>query len=182
MNNIDRLQEYKCLYNHEIEYSYQKNNRMVVYLTLLTLLGTGDIYLFKGLFPISVVWWWFGYLTLVIITSACFFYSIKAFYDAFIEHSYSYVDMSAIDKSCTQFRKQLEEQNVSSEEIDKAIDQTLYSMLLEMYLNCALQNQIVNIAKQQSHKKFIETYIKSIIFLMISFIYNVVFNGLIGGI
>lgn len=179
---MDRLQEYKCLYNHEIEYSYQKNNRMVVYLTLLTLLGTGEIYLFKGLFPISVVWWWFGYLTLVIITSICFIASIKAFYKAFNEYSYSYVDMSAIDKSCTQFRKQLEQQNISSEQIDDAIEKALYSMLSEMYLNCTLQNQAMNIIKQQNHEKFIETYVKSIIFLMISFLYNVIINGLIGGI
>lgn len=176
---MDKLQEYKCLYEHEIDYSNQKNNRITVYLTLLTLLGTGDIYLFKSLFPIHACWWWIIYLTLIVIVSVCLIGAIKAFYTAFMNYPYSYVNMYAIDRSCTQFSKQLKGDKIPEETINKIINLTLYDMLSEMYLNCALQNQVTNIKKQKNHEKFMDTYIISVILLMVSYIYNIIINGLI---
>lgn len=175
---MDKLQEYKCLYEHEIDYSNQKNNRITVYLTLLTLLGTGDVYLFKSLFPIHVCWWWIIYLTLIVIVSVCLIGAIKAFYTAFMNYSYSYVNMYGIDRSCTQFNKQLKDQNIPEETINEIINQTLYDMLSEMYLNCALQNQVTNIKKQKNHEKFMNTYIISIVLLMVAYVYNIIINGL----
>lgn len=175
---MDQLQEYKCLYEYEINYSNQKNNRITAYLTLLTLLGTGDVYLFKSLFPMYICWWWIIYLTFIVIVSVCFIVSIKEFYRAFMNYPYSYVNISQIDISCTNFNKQLENQEIPEETINEVMNQTRYDMLSEMYLNCAMQNQVTNIKKQQNHEKFINTYIVSIIVLMLSYLLNILLNGL----
>lgn len=179
---MDCLQENKELYNQEIEYSYQKNSKIEVYLTFLTILGTGEILLIKSLLPISICWWWIIYTTLVVISSICFINCMIKFYSAFNSYPYSYVNISEINKQCSIFSNTLKEQGKFSKVKIGELTEKLYcKMLSDSYLNCALQNRNTNISKQENHEKFIKAFLEAIIVLIVAFIFNTVIVHIQGG-
>lgn len=180
INRMDYLQENKELYNHEITYSIQLNSKITHSLTIMTILGTGEILIIKGIFPILCTWWWVLYFTSALISLIIFCCCVFLFYKAFNAYPYSYVNISEINRICSDKRKELKQKNIPSDTTEQFINKIFTKMLTEMYFNCALQNRQSNLKKSQNQQNLMKAYVINIICVFISFVLNIIITNVRG--
>lgn len=180
--DINFLEECKTFYNSEFETANRYNSRLPYSLTILSILGSGEIFILGSVFPLTLSWWSILYDLFVLISVVSFLFSTYYFYKTFYGHSYSYIDVCKINESCTIQEKELKAQdNIETGEIDNLMNIILHDMLSEMYINCAMQNQVTNAHKSQAYTKMTHAFLINVICVFICFAINVIISNYKGG-
>lgn len=177
MNLFD---EYKELYYKEIEFSDRLNNKITTCITLLTITGTGLIFLWMQLTTNFLLHWKYSIYGLLCLISLFFFIrSLYFFYKAYVGYQYSYFPVKAIRESID---ATFQYTNGKENGDDMAVKH-IESMFKERFITDAISNRQENAKKNQNHRNLTIWIIRSFVVILIAFAYEILFiNPLINDI
>lgn len=165
---MDLLEEYKELYNKEIEAHDRLNNKMGTSLTLLTIIGTAEIFLWKDayLLPVISSWWWL-YIVLNLLSLGTFALSAGAFYRYYTGYEYKYINPKEIRKYIEKTQIYADSNNIPPDKTNEYIKE----MLERQYIDFAISNMESNSRKNRS--QYILTKWICITFIFVMFAYYI---------
>ena len=179
---VGDLQNNRNLYEDEINHADRLNTKTTYMLSVLTIIGSGEILVIQEILPIKLTFWAIIYYTLCLISLITFVYSIWLFIQVCNVSPYSYVNISAINKTCSRKYKEMAEKNFPQDIIGKFMELMFIKMLSEQYFNCALQNRLTNIEKLQNQQKLTQNLIYNFIALFVNFVGYIIIHSLKGGV
>ena len=169
---MDLFDEYKEFYYKEIEHSDRLNGKISTALTLLTILGAGEILLLKDLFPFTPTLVHNIYGILCILSFISFMASIYMFTKAYSGYNYNYFPLKSINDAIKEISETI---NNSSIEVDgDLIDKYIKRMFKERYIEDAMHNREQNIIKNNRHRILNVLITITFIIVMISFILQII--------
>lgn len=161
---MDLLEEYKYFYYNGLQESQTLNSKIEVSITLVTVLGTGNLFLLKNIELFDAHWYLKPW---PIINFILFLTSCVLLYFAYFGYRYHYFpvkDMNDTIQATKDFYKDHEDkENLISTHCNK--------LFLEIYQQCAASNANENIRKHKKHRRFDTSLMVSFTVLAISIAY-----------
>lgn len=161
---MDLLQEYKDLYYNGLQESQTLNGKIEVSITLLTVMGTGNLYILKNINLFDAYWYLKPW---PILNFILFLVSSVLLYFAYFGYYYNYFpvkDMNDTIQATKDFYSKYENK-------ENLIDAHCNKLFLEIYQKCSASNAIENIKKHKKHRRFDTSLMISFIVLAISIAY-----------
>ena len=161
---MNLLEEYRNFYYNGLQESQTLNSKIEVSITLVTVLGTGNLFLLKNMILFDVHW----YLKpLPIINFVLFLISCILLYFAYFGYHYHYFpvkDMNNTIQATRDFYAECDDkENLIGTHCDK--------LFLEIYQKCSASNANENIKKHKKHRRFDTSLMISFVVLAISIAY-----------
>ena len=164
MNEL--MSEYESLYNNTISHSERLNNRIGNSIAIITVLGTGNILVWKEYFtkPINTI-----YLILCFIALLSFIVTMILFYRAYSGYTYAYFPIEDIASKISETIELTKNDTDNGERCNNHIR----GMMGRTYLRCAVENTKQNIIKNNRYKKFITSVVFSFIAIAIAYGFSI---------
>lgn len=164
MNLFD---EYKNLYSHEIEFCDRLNKRITNSLGILTIIGTGEIIIWKECLKSEINILLF---LLCFISIQSFLITSFKFYKSYTGYKYAYYPIEETKKFIDSTYKIVKN---SKKDITIAENHVLKG-LQENYIKCAIINRKQNIKKANAHRELNKWMIISLITIFISYTFGMI--------
>lgn len=184
------LKDFKELYYHELEHSDRLNKKISTNLTILTILGTGETFIWKSIVANSQIpldYSKMDYsLTILCIISLlsliAFFVSIVLFIKAYFGYKYEYFPILGckkyIDKlQLLKTKKGKTNSTIASKAAHKYND--IPNTVKKLYLRCAINNRKQNIKKNHNQRNEDLFLIITLLSETVVIIYSLIFTAYI---
>ena len=158
------LEEYKDFYYNGLQESQTLNSKIEVSITLVTVLGTGNLFLLKNIELFDAHWYLKPW---PIINFILFLTSCVLLYFAYFGYRYHYFpvkDMNDTIQATKDFYKDHEDK-------ENLINTHCNKLFLKIYQQCAASNANENIRKHKKHRRFDTSLMVSFTVLAISITY-----------
>ena len=166
---MDLLQEYKELYYKEIEHSDRLNNKISTCLTILTIIGTAQIFLINELIlNLSLSWFFIFYFILCLVSSIMCSKCLICFIKAYSGYEYYYFPITGAKNYIDQIKT-----NESLSD-DKQLAY-IKEMMERKFINDAIQNRQQNTKKNLLHRNLNIWLVRTFIVVMFSFLFYLIF-------
>lgn len=165
---MNLLQEYKELYYQEIEFNNRLNNKISTTLTFLTIIGSALIILWTQFKYYELYWYTGVYLVFCIITTIMFCICIFMFFKTY--SSSKKVRLYPITEVALQNSNVL---NTIAKEQESNAYCILEIKMAERFINDAIYNRELNIAKNNKHNILMKMIMATFIITFISFAINI---------
>lgn len=176
MENIDYLTEYKDLYYKEIDLLDRLNGRVPNNIGFLSLVGTGIIFLYQELLPLSFDIFNIISILFLSFTTIFFIITIVCFCKAYVGYDYHYFP---IEKMHTLIDENLKYAENSKETVIKnMVDENIVNRVKDAFITSAICNRQQNIRKMNNQRIFTNFLLISFSLLAISFLLWAMFNAL----
>lgn len=131
---MNLLNEYKELYYKELEHNDRLNNKMGIHITFITVIATAEILLWKDVFLLPYISWWWIYIVLTSISLICFVITLFYFYKLYTGYKYCHINLQETKMYIDNAKKYAKQNNISSEvtENRKAIFMGAYKPVIDV--------------------------------------------------
>lgn len=166
------LEEYKELYYKEIEYTARLNSKINTCVTFLTIIGSGNIFVWSKLGnAASGIYFWI-YLILCIISSVLFIICSILFcksYSGYEIHYYPIKEMALASKETFDL---VANGQILKEQAEKHV----INMMAERYLNDAIYNRAQNRLKNKRHRCLMQWVAINFLILLVDYVVSIIFD------
>lgn len=167
---MDLFQEYKDLYNHEIEFSDRLNSKISNSLAILTIVGTGEMIIWKdclsGKFNII-------FFILCFLSLQCFCMGLYKFYKAYTNYEYGYYPIEET-KTYVETTYAIIKKNNKPTEIG---DNHITKGFQDNYIKCAIINRKQNLLKSSAHRVLNKWIIISVISIFVCYAVDIIIKS-----
>lgn len=167
---MNLLQEYKELYNHEINFSDRLNSKISNALVIITIIGTGETIVWKDCLEnkFNII-----FFILCLISLQCFIFTIYKFYKAYSNYSYGYYPI----KETEEFVNLTFKIGKQKQKTDDIIEKHIQNKLRDNYIKAASINREQNLKKSNAHRMLSKWMIISIITIFICYACDIIINS-----
>lgn len=183
MNIFEKIQINKGLYQDELEFKTKLDGRLSINLTILTITGAGILTVVENIFPISLTPLSIINCLLCLTSIITFINCCVRFVKAYYKYQYHYVYLSEINAGNRQYKFQLLNECIKSDEeqIEIWVEDSLYENISDNYFRAAIHNRETNLTKAFNLKKLIDATLLNFIIISINFLYQIILKHIMEG-
>ncbi len=168
MNLFD---EYKELYYHEMKFSDRLNQKISNSITMLTIVGAGEILVWNDCLnktPFNII-----LFILCLLSLQCFLIALYKFYRAYSKYTYGYYPIKEtkdyVDQSLSKMK--------SNPNYKNSIRINIENQFALNYMKCAIINREQNLLKSNAHRKLNRWIVLSIISVFLCYGYDIIIQS-----